>query len=161
MTISPMAVQNKYFHQRQRKREQTDQTNLAGGSSSREGRCLFQNQCGLLILSNTGYKNSIGRHAAQTRPLFSSLVRTLHTLGFISWRCSQTITISTTCVILSLTHSLTQGFTLKLNKLWQRIPFYVARIQHGWFACYFWVPNCRKKQEHSQCLYKIQPQRYN
>lgn len=96
---------NKYFHRRQRKREQTDQTNLAGGPSSREGRCLVQNQCGLLILYNTGYKNSIGRHAAQARTFFSSLVRTLHTLEFISWRCSQTITITTTCIILSLSLS--------------------------------------------------------
>lgn len=118
---------NKYFHRRQRKREQTDQTNLAGGPSSREGRCLFQNRCGLLILYNTGYKNSIGRRAAQARTLFSSLVRTLHPLAFA-------------CVILSLTHSLTQAFTLKFNKSWPRIPFDVAIIPHGWFACHFWVP---------------------
>lgn len=125
-TNRPDGGANKYFHPRQRKREQTDQTNLAGGPSSREGRCLFQNQCGLLILYNTGYKNSIGRHAAQARTLFSSLVRTLHPLAFTAWRCSQTITITTACVIPSLTHSLTQAFTLKFNKLWPRIPFWCS-----------------------------------
>lgn len=129
---------------------------LGRWTSSGEGRCLFQNQCGLLMLYNSGYKNSIGRHVAQAGTLFSSLVRTLHTLGLNSWRCSQTITITTTCVILSLTHSLTQAFTLKLNKLWQRDPFDVARMPPCWFACHFFLgfPNVeRNKNTLSQRLY--------
>lgn len=149
MTVAQMAAQTSIATKDKgsvsRQTRQTWQVDWA----PREGRCLFQNQCSLPILYNTGYKNSISRHAAQAYTLFSLLVRTSYTLEFISWRCSQTITITTTCVILSLTHSLTQAFTLKFNKLWQRILFDVARIPHGWFSCHFWVPKCRKKQEHT------------